>query len=185
MLQLVLPEYRYLESVKAAISEYQDHPSPFDINCVDKLIKAAENNFQTYFSDVENDRNAVNLPSGHVPSTTLWLLNNEAYIGSLDIRHYLNDFLQKRGGHIAYQIIPSQRRRGFAQAGLKLALHYCRDVLKLEKVLLTCRFENQDSYQTMTAVMKEYGGHEDEPSESDGHKEHRIWIVTPCSEENC
>lgn len=180
MLKLVLPEYRYLESVKTAICEYKKTPSPFDIRCVQKLINAAENNFQTYFSDIEDAKNGVNLPPGHVPSTTLWLLDNDTYIGSFDIRHYLNDFLHKTGGHIAYQIVPSKRSQGFAQAGLKLALHYCRNVLKLEKALLTCRFENKASYQTMTAVMKEYGGYEDKFSESGGHKEHRIWIVTPC-----
>lgn len=54
MLKLVLPEYRYLESVKTAIGEYKKTPSPFNICCVQHLINAAENNFQTYFSDVED-----------------------------------------------------------------------------------------------------------------------------------
>lgn len=49
MLKLVLPDRRYLESVKNAICEYTDSPSPFDINCVNKLVDAAKNDFQTYF----------------------------------------------------------------------------------------------------------------------------------------
>lgn len=185
MPELVLPDRRYLESVKNAVREYTAFPSPFDINCVHKLIDAAKTDFQTYFDEIENARNGLNLPEGHVPSTALWLVENGCYAGSFDIRHYLNDFLQKRGGHIAYQIVPSKRGNALAAKGLRLALDYCRTNLRLDKVLLTCNFENAVSYKTMTAVMNEYGGYEDVPSETEGGREHRVWIITTAKKQNC
>lgn len=185
MLELTLPDRRYLESVQNAVGEYKNFPSPFDINCVQKLVKAAENDFKTYFQEVEKARNGVDLPEGHVPSTTLWLLDGNRYAGSFDIRHYLNDSLRQTGGHIAYQIIPSLRRKGFAKDGLKLALNYCKNSLKIEKALLTCRFENEASYRAMRAVMAEYGGYEDTPAGASGQKERRVWIMTAAPKQNC
>ena len=178
MLKLVLPHSKYLTSVKKAVTEYQAHPTPFDIHCINKMIDAEKNNFNTYFHDVENKRQGINLPEGHVPNTTLWLIENEKYIGSFDLRHELNDYLLQNGGHIAYQIIPSERRKGYVKAGLKLTLDYARKNLGIEKALLTCNFDNIASYRTMISVMQEWGGEEIAPSLVDGHLEHRVWINT-------
>lgn len=178
MLKLVLPDKAYLDSVKAGIVEYLQNPSPFDLYCVKKLLAAAENDFAAYFEETENTRLGLNIPEGFVAATSLWLIEGEKYIGSFDIRHSLNDYLKKRGGHIAYQIIPSERRKGYVKQGLKLALDYARNILKIDKALLTCEFENEASYRAMTSVMKEWGGEEDEPSEIDGKCEHRVWIKT-------
>lgn len=133
MLRLVLPSPEYTESVKNAVEEYKAHPSPFDIHAVRKLIEFADSNFEGYFEYVENQRTGINLIPGHVPSTSLWLVEDGNYIGSFDIRHELTPQLEKSGAHIGYQIIPSQRRKGFVKAGLKLALSYAREVLKLER----------------------------------------------------
>lgn len=178
MLRLVLPSPEYTESVKNAVEEYKAHPSPFDIHAIRKLIEFADSNFEGYFEYVENQRTGINLIPGHVPSTSLWLVEDGNYIGSFDIRHELTPQLEKSGAHIGYQIIPSQRRKGFVKAGLKLALSYAREVLKLERALLTCEEENIGSYLAMTSVMREYGGEETEPAVTDGHKERRVWIET-------
>lgn len=178
MLELVLPSDKFIESVRKGIAEYKNSPSPFDIHCVEKLINAEKDNFISYFTAAESSRKGIGLKKGYVPATTLWLINDGKYIGSFDIRHKLNDFLYQSGGHIAYQIVPSERNKGYAKAGLKLALAYARNVLKIKQALLTCRFENQASYKTMLSVMKEWGGREDTPSETDGQKEHRVWIDT-------
>ena len=178
MLKLVLPAPKYLDSVKDAIAEYQAHPSPFDIHCVNKMMDAAKDNFATYFQDIENKRQGIGLPEAHVSNTTLWLMDNEKYIGSFDIRHELNDYLKQNGGHIAYQIIPSARLKGYVKAGLKLTLEYARKNLGINKALLTCNFDNIGSYKAMISVMNEWGGEEISPSLVDGHKEHRVWINT-------
>lgn len=178
MLKLVLPSPQYLASVRTAIAEYQAHPSPFDIHCVNQMIEAAKDNFATYFQDIECKRQGIGLLEGYVPNTTLWLIDDEKYVGSFDLRHELNAYLLQNGGHIAYQIIPSARRKGYVKAGLKLTLEYARKKLGIEKALLTCNFDNIGSYKAMSSVMHEWGGEEISPSLVDGHQEHRVWINT-------
>ena len=178
MLEIVLPDIKYINSVKKAIAEYHKFPSPFDINSIKKLDMILNNNIGEYFKSIENNRESIGLKKGYVPSTTLWLIKNNEYIGSFDVRHYLTDNLLNIGGHIAYEIIPSQRKKGYVQAGLKLVLKYCKEKLHIDKALLTCRFENEASYKAMTTVMKECGGFIDEPYIDNEIKEHRIWINT-------
>ncbi len=97
-------------------------------------------------------------------------------MGLYDIRHYLTPALEKQGGHIGYQIIPSERGQGYVRDGLKLVLEWCRSHLNLEAVLLCCNKNNMASYQAMTSVMHEMGGHERAVIEIDNHLECSVWI---------
>jgi predicted acetyltransferase len=36
-------------------------------------------------------------------------------VGMIQFRHYLNEFLEKYGGHIGYSVRPSERRKGYAR----------------------------------------------------------------------
>ena len=40
----------------------------------------------------------------------------------MNIRHYLNGYLLREGGHIGDGIRPSERRKGYAAAMIRLAL---------------------------------------------------------------
>ena len=66
----------------------------------------------------------------------------------LDIRHHLNEYQEKFGGHISYCIAPSERRKGYATQMLKRALPVCRD-LGIDKVLITCIKGNEGSKRTI------------------------------------
>ncbi|MCO4254079.1 GNAT family N-acetyltransferase [Pseudarthrobacter cellobiosi] len=46
---------------------------------------------------------------GYVPCTYLWIVEGDTFLGSLAIRHELNDFLLNEGGHIGYSVRPSAR----------------------------------------------------------------------------
>ena len=59
----------------------------------------------------------------------------------VDIRHFLNQNLENYGGHIGYSIRPTQRRKGYGNIQLQLALEKCKE-LNLKEVLLTCSFSN-------------------------------------------
>jgi len=50
-------------------------------------------------------------PPTHVPSTTLWWVDGDAYLGRLAIRHRLNDNLRELGGHIGHDVRPAGRLR--------------------------------------------------------------------------
>src|SRR5258705_3907382 len=49
---------------------------------------------------------------GYVPSTTLWWVDGDEYLGRLAIRHRLTPRLTDLGGHIGYDVKPSAPRRG-------------------------------------------------------------------------
>jgi predicted acetyltransferase len=80
-------------------------------------------------------------PEGHVPSTTLWWIEDDQYLGRLAIRHRLTRHLLDAGGHIGYDVWPSARRRGHATAMLRAALPVARG-LGIESALVTCDVTN-------------------------------------------
>lgn len=92
----------------------------------------------------------IGLPSGYVPDTSFFAFNSSAQIvGRISIRHRLNDFLLRIGGHIGYGVLPEFRRRGYASEMLKRSLPFCRKELGLNKVLLTCDDDNLGSIRTI------------------------------------
>ena len=95
------------------------------------------------------------------------------YVGSLAIRHDLNDFLAAEGGHIGYSVRPSARRRGHATDALRQALPVCRD-LGLNRVVLTCDDDNLGS----ATVIEANGGvlTKTIPAPSNGQLVRHYWI---------
>ena len=80
-------------------------------------------------------------PTGYVPSTTLWWVEGDDYLGRLAIRHRLTPSLLEAGGHIGYDIRPTARRRGHATAMLREGLAAAYD-LGVNPALLTCEVTN-------------------------------------------
>lgn len=178
-LKLVKPDKKYLPSIYEAIAEYKSAPSKYEISAVKKMIAAEKDNFADYFATIQKNSSGIGLNPGYVPNTIYWLVNNNQYIGTFDLRHYLTPNLEQTGGHIAYQIRPSAQRKGFAYNGLKLCLEKAHD-MNIEQVLVTCDAENIASYGVMHKVMSEMGGYEDEPIKTDNLIEKRVWIKTHC-----
>jgi predicted acetyltransferase len=104
-------------------------------------------------------------PTGHVPCTTLWWVDDDQYLGRLAIRHRLTDWLLNYGGHIGYDVRPTGRRRGHATAMLRAALPVAHD-LGIESALITCDGDNVASRKVIEAC----GGRFDD--------ELRYWVPT-------
>jgi predicted acetyltransferase len=107
---------------------------------------------------------------GYVPCTYLWIVDGDVFLGSLAIRHELNDFLLNEGGHIGYSVRPSARRRGHAVKALADALPMARE-LGIFRVLITCDEDNAGSRAT---IQKNGGIYEDTRN-----GKRRYWVDTP------
>jgi predicted acetyltransferase len=108
-------------------------------------------------------------PAGHVPSTTLWWVDDTTYLGRVAIRHRLTPSLRVNGGHIGYDIRPTARRRGHATALLRAALPVARRLV-IDPALLTCDVDNAAS----RLVIERNGGVLDGPPGATL----RYWVAT-------
>ncbi len=80
--------------------------------------------FKNDYHDFDNYLNNLELKEakdGLVPDSVFFLLDEDRnkLIGAVNIRHYLNDYLLKFGGHIGDGIRPSERRKGYETVHLK------------------------------------------------------------------
>jgi predicted acetyltransferase len=109
-------------------------------------------------------------PDGYVPSTTLWWVQDDDYLGRITIRHRLTPSLLDAGGHIGYDVRPSARRRGHATAMLRAALPVVSG-LGIRSALVTCDATNVASRK----VIEANGGiFEDQRGEK-----LRFWVPAP------
>ncbi|WP_441250918.1 GNAT family N-acetyltransferase [Kitasatospora sp. McL0602] len=83
-----------------------------------------------------------------VHCTNHWIVEGDTYLGTIALRHTLNDFLLEAGGHIGYSVRPTARRQGLAGWALATVLPTARE-LGLERVLITCDPDNEGSYRTI------------------------------------
>jgi predicted acetyltransferase len=114
---------------------------------------AALEDFDAYLAHLEMYRTGENLPEGHVQSSAYYLLADDKLIGSGNLRHELNAGLKVFGGHIGYNVRPSERRKGYGSLILRLTLEKARR-LGLERVFLTCDTDNTASAK----IIEKHGG---------------------------
>ena len=178
MLKLVKVSEKYLPAVIKAVDEYKTDLSPYKVAGISCLIDAADHNkLPEWLKERQNEDKGINLKPNYVPSTSYWLMDDENYIGSFQLRHRLTDNLMKIGGHIAYIILPSKRQKGYALAGLSLCLQEARKI-GLNRVLITCNTRNEASFAVILKTMNKYGGEMLPDIAIDDGFEHRVWVNT-------
>lgn len=104
--------------------------------------------FPDYLALLEDLRLGRNVPADRVRGTFLVAEVAGELVGRVSIRHELNIFLEREGGHVGYGVLPAHRGRGYATAMLRHAL----GVLAadgLDTALVTCADENLASRATI------------------------------------
>jgi predicted acetyltransferase len=133
-MELTMPDRKYYDSYVEAVNEYSDH----GVNTY--AFKDPEK--YNIFEKFEDARIGKNLPDNYVSATYLWLVDGDEFIGEISIRHRLTDSLMRFGGNIGYGVRYSKWSNGFGTMMLSMALVYAKEVLGLEKVLITCNDTN-------------------------------------------
>ena len=159
---------------KDAILDYRDEFAKNNEYISGSASLGSADTFEVWLTNVENDK--FNNPKAkRVPATQYLAIrkSDKKLVGMVSIRHELNDYLEKYGGHIGYSIRKSERRKSYATQLLKRALGYCR-TLGLPSVLITCEKENIGS----ATVIKLNGGVlENEVVTPEGTITQRYWIA--------
>jgi predicted acetyltransferase len=123
------------------------------------VIQRYAGDFDAYVRSLDEMSRGINLNTDQVPQDTWWLVvrddqdvvanDNPAraaprILGVARLRHRLNEALREWGGHIGYDIRPSERRKGYGTRLLSLALERAR-ARGLDRVMLTCDATNVGS----------------------------------------
>jgi len=132
--------------------------------------------FPDMLNVLKNEAAGIDLAPGRVPHSMLYGFLDGKIIGRVSIRHSLNDYLRKRGGHIGYAVAKSQRKKGFATEMVRMGLEYCRN-LGIESVMVTCADDNVPSWK----IVEHFDGKLQDRiwDDEDNEMIRRYWIALP------
>jgi len=140
------PELKYAEQIKAYRQEFLDFGGSMD-GC--GALRKMENSID-WLAEAERYSHRETIPPGRVQSTQFIYVRESdgKIVGMIQVRHYLNDSLEKYAGHIGYSVCPSERRKGYAAAMLRDVLPYCKKI-GLKRVMISCAEDNTGSRKTI------------------------------------
>ena len=129
--------------------------------------------FHEYLNILENYRQGINLPEGHVPALFMVAEVSGIVVGRIILRLRLNRALSLYGGHIGYAVRPNFRERGY---GKEMLLESRRIAKKLgiKRLLICTPPSNEASRRVILACGGEF---ECEVQYDDGLVRHRYWIT--------
>src|SRR3990167_2951143 len=173
-MKLILPSAEYKDSFVEAVREYKGEAETEPTRSYRNLsIEELEKNFEVFVEQERSHAEGKNQPEGYIPQTEFWLVDGGKYIGRVSVRARLNEHLLQIGGHIGYNIRPSERGKGYGNKLLELALRKARE-MGIEKVRITCDVGNIASRK----IIEKNGGVLDSeiPNPETGVGKLRYWI---------
>ena len=177
-LVLIKPNEDYLDEIRNYRQEFFDYGG---ISAGNSGLLNAKN-IETWIEHCRLMENKETVPNPDWVEAEQYMLvykDKNRVLGMINFRHYLNEFLIQAGGHIGYEIRPSERGKGYAKAMLSLCIKKCREY-DLDKVLVTCDDYNEASKRTILAC----GGVFDGITKEGNKSVERYWItlfpVLPC-----
>lgn len=173
-MKLVEPTIEYAQQIRAFRKEFLYGDSMDGAGTLRRFEDPQE---WIDYSNRHKDPDTV--PQGRVQSTQYMLIREEdrKIVGMIQVRHHLNAYLEKYGGHIGYSVAPGERRKGYATMMLKMVLPECRK-LGIGRVLITCTTDNEGSRKTILNNGGVYESTVYEPDEKISLE--RYWIDLSC-----
>ena len=148
-MKLVVPDIFYKESYADALNESL-------AECISPEQTLSEvKNIEGTIQHKLDAGNGINLRSGEVMRSEFWLIDDEKYIGNIQIRHKPSGRTSESASHIYYEIRPSQRKKKYGAEILKLGLIEAR-ALGLSEVIITCEKGNIPSKKIIEANRGEF-----------------------------
>ncbi len=156
----------YLEAMKEMPERISTYLSRFSLTALE-----VERDFSVFVDKLSRLRRRGE--NGLVPNVTYWGIVDERYIGRVSLRLLLDKDLSERGGHVGYEVRPSQRGKGYATEMLRLIIDEARR-FGLYSILVTCDETNAASRR----IIEKCGGEKVKsfPSEGDSPMKLRYWI---------
>ncbi len=170
-IKLIKPTLKYAKDIMEYRQEFLD--------CGDSMAGCGDlrecSSVEEWIYGINMVENEETCPKDKVCSNTYIAirLNDNKIIGIIDFRHHINhSILSVWGGHIGFSVRPSERRKGYAREMLRQNLINCKQN-GLDKVLVTCDFDNIASKKTIIAN----GGIFEKEIMVDGDRIERYWIL--------
>ena len=124
-----------------------------------------------YVDRLDRLSRGVDVPPDRVPATFLVAEVDGEIVGRSSVRHELDPYLARVGGHIGYAVRPHARRRGYATEVLRRSLDLLR-AQGVRRVLVTCDHDNIASAR----VVERCGGVLEGLADDDGVPKRRYWV---------
>lgn len=171
-LRLVRPGLKYASEFTAMAEEFQKAGELRYAACIHQMRE----DFPAYLRSLRRLEGGQELPLGRVPQSEFWLvdLSRHRVIGTIRLRHALNAYLETAGGHIGYNIRPSERCRGYGKRMLAMLLGRLKKA-GWRRVLITCNADNPASARVIEANQGYLEDQRIDPD--DGKLVNRYWIV--------
>lgn len=169
-----MPDIKYKDSFLEALAEFHAAGRPIPILNLDR--ESIKNDFPDYVQKLIDQSKGKRLPQGWIPHTTYWIIDNDEFIGVINLRHRLTPSLEKFGGHIGYAIRPTKREKGYGAKALKMLLPIAFN-MGIKKILITCDIDNIVSIK----IIESNGGVLQDEIQKEGEEvpTHRYWISAP------
>lgn len=163
---LVKPDRHYEAGWKAALREFEAEGQGGFWN-----VPTKPEDIDEYIRRTEEHSRGENLPDFWMPATTYWLVEENAFLGHVNVRHSLVEWSEKIGGHIGFAIRATERKKGYGSHILALAKAEAR-ALGLTRALVTCNENNAGSRK----IIEKNGGVFQDMNEVKGEWIRRYWI---------
>ena len=170
-LKLVFPTEEYKEQIEEYLKEHFEN-GEYELAGDGGLDRIK--NFDDWLLKIKRDLSEEIIKENRMPATLFLGVrkSDNKVIGTIQIRHRLNESLLKNGGHIGDGVRPSERRKGYATEMIRLALEECKKI-GINRVLMVCFKDNIGSAKS---IINNGGILENELPTEDGKIDQRYWI---------